>query len=241
MESPADHDPGHQQPCRKCRRTATRPATGTSVAPVPPPITHVTQLPHPIEPDVRPAFMKAGGGYRPEARHPPTRTGPHAPANLRGGRVRARGPGSAQGETRGPRMCPPRASRCPCTFSGWLFMVWRSWVVFAAGSSPRHPPRKEHVHVGGRVLDRRSPLKTRVVCTSDQILVSACLRLLAAVTSATNNTSVLRIGLSGYSLATAHGHGPLKGHPLLHGGFRMRPHALTPQGITCRLFTRDGL
>ena len=116
--------PDHEQPSRKWGRTAAGPATGTSVAPGPP-VTHVTPLPHPIDPDVRTAFMKAGGGYRPEARHPPTRPGPHAPANLRGGRVRARGPGSAQGETRGPRMCPPRASRCPCTFSGWLFMVWR--------------------------------------------------------------------------------------------------------------------
>ena len=44
-------------------------------------------------------------------------------------------------------MCPHRASRCPCALAGWLFMVWRSWVVFAAGSSPRHPPGKEHVHV----------------------------------------------------------------------------------------------
>ena len=71
MELPTDHDPDHQQPYRKCRRTAAGPATGTSVAHGPPPITHVTQLPHPIEPDVRPAFMKAGGGYRPEARPPP--------------------------------------------------------------------------------------------------------------------------------------------------------------------------
>ena len=76
MESPADHDPGHQQPCRKCRRTATRPATGTSVAPVPPPITHVTQLPHPIDPDVRTALMKGGAGIVRRPGTPPPAPGP---------------------------------------------------------------------------------------------------------------------------------------------------------------------
>jgi len=82
--------PDHQQPSRKWGRTTARTATGTSVAPSPP-VTHVTSLPHPIDPEVRRACMKVRGGYRPEARRPPLPApGPHAPANLR-----VRGPGSA--------------------------------------------------------------------------------------------------------------------------------------------------
>ena len=82
--------PDHEQPSRQWGRTAAGPATGTSVAPGPP-VTHVTPLPHPIDPDVRRACMKVRGGYRPEARRPPyPPPGPMHHANLR-----ARGAGSA--------------------------------------------------------------------------------------------------------------------------------------------------
>ena len=86
MELPADHDPDHQQPYRKCRRTAAGPATGTSVAHGPPPITHVTQLPHPIDPDVRTALMKGGAGIvrRPGTPHPPRAPCPCQPTGWAG-------------------------------------------------------------------------------------------------------------------------------------------------------------
>ena len=145
MESPADHDTptinshlasGPGQPPARPRARPLPPGR--------PPVTHVTPFPHPIDPNVRRACMKAAGRYRPEARRPPPVPGPCQPTGWAG---EGTGPGSAQRGTRGPRMCPHRASRCPCALAGWLFMVWRSWVVFAAGSSPRHPPGKEHVHV----------------------------------------------------------------------------------------------
>ena len=139
--------PDHQQPSRKWPRTAARPATGTSVAPGPPPCNSRDAVPPPDRPRCSEGLHEGRGRVTSGGQTPPHP--PRVPANLRGGRVMARGPGSAQGGTRGPRMCPPRASRCPCALAGWLFIVWRSWVIFAAGSSPRHPPRKEPVHVGG--------------------------------------------------------------------------------------------
>ena len=139
--------------------------------------------------------------------------------------------------SRGPRRCPCRASICPCVLARWLFMMWRSWVVFVAGSSPRHPPRKEHLHVGGRMLDLRFPLTTRVLRTSDPILVRACCAFAAEETSRTTFTKVPVPGFYGCSRSTNEN----GDHPLLHDGFRRRPPPVTTQGITCRPFTRDGL
>ena len=134
-----------------------------------PPVTHVTPFPHPIDPNVRRACMKAAGRYRPEARRPPPVPGPCQPTGWAGeGTVSRECTAGDPGATDVPAP-GEQVSVCTCGMAVYGVEIVGSIRrrFFSTSSSWKRTCACVCVG-GGRMLDWHSPLTTRVVCTSDR-------------------------------------------------------------------------
>ena len=149
--------PDHEQPSRKCHRTCSRPAAGTSVPPGFPHMGHpVASNPHP------PVPRRISKGHH-EAR---CRRGVRRQAQLQtpplyGPMLHSEPRGCTGGDPGGNGRARGRADGCPPS------MAVGSWVGYAAGSCPRHAPGNKPVNGGERLPPPHAPLTTRVlVCRS---------------------------------------------------------------------------